>query len=49
MVINSYPVDMSIRIVWVALFKAIYGKNIRYLVSQFTQGEKNVEFIFKKL
>ena len=34
MVINSYPVDMSIRIVRVALFKAIYGKNLRYLVSQ---------------
>ena len=49
MIINSCHIDMSTRIVGIDLFKAIYGKNIRYLVSQFTQGEKNVEFIFKKL
>ena len=34
MVINSYLIDMSTRIVGIALFKAIYGKNLRYLVSQ---------------
>ena len=34
MVINSYLIDMSIRIVGVALFKAIHGKNLRYLVPQ---------------
>ena len=34
MVINSYLVDMSIRIVGIALFKVKHGKNLRYLVSQ---------------
>ena len=34
MVTNSYLIDMIARIVGIALFKAIYGQNLRYLVSQ---------------
>ena len=34
MIINSYLVDMSTRIVGIALFKVIYVKDLRYSASQ---------------